>query len=40
MIDETIQAYKEGRISELQYLETVTEAMHNVQNREDDITPP
>ncbi len=40
MIDETIQAYKEGRISELQYLETVTEAMNRVRNREDDVTPP
>lgn len=40
MIDETIQAYKEGRINELQYLEKVTEAMHGVRNREDDLTPP
>jgi type I restriction enzyme R subunit len=40
MIDETIQAYKEGRISELQYLEKVTEAMDKVRNREDDVTPP
>jgi type I restriction enzyme R subunit len=40
MIDETIQAYKEGRISELQYLETVTEVMNRVRNREDDVTPP
>jgi type I restriction enzyme R subunit len=40
MIDETIQAYREGRISELQYLEKVTEAMNNVRNREDDVTPP
>jgi type I restriction enzyme, R subunit len=40
MIDETIQAYKEGRISELQYLETVTDAMNRVRNREDDVTPP
>jgi type I restriction enzyme R subunit len=40
MIDETIQAYKEGRINELQYLEKVTEAMHNVRNREDEVTPP
>src|SRR6185503_1423815 len=39
MIDETIEAYKEGRISELQYLETVNEAMNRVRNREDDITP-
>ncbi len=40
MIDETIQAYKEGRINELQYLEKVTEAMNRVRNREDDVTPP
>jgi type I restriction enzyme R subunit len=40
LIDETIQAYKAGRISELQYLESVTQAMNNVRNREDDVTPP
>jgi type I restriction enzyme R subunit len=40
MIDETIEAYKEGRISELQYLEKVTEVMDKVRNREDDVTPP
>jgi type I restriction enzyme R subunit len=40
MIDETIQAYKEGRISELQYLETMNDAMNKVRNREDDVTPP
>jgi type I restriction enzyme R subunit len=40
MIDETIEAYKEGRISELQYLETVNDAMNKVRNREDDATPP
>jgi type I restriction enzyme, R subunit len=40
MIDETIEAYKEGRISELQYLETVNDAMNRVRNREDDVTPP
>lgn len=40
MIDETIQPYKEGRISELQYLEKVTEAMNSVRNRQDDVTPP
>jgi len=40
MIDETIEAYKEGRISELQYLETVNDAMNKVRNREDDTTPP
>jgi type I restriction enzyme R subunit len=39
MIDETIEAYKEGRISELQYLETVNDAMNKVRNREDDATP-
>jgi type I restriction enzyme, R subunit len=39
MIDETIKAYKEGRISELQYLDTVTDAMDRVRSREDDTTP-
>jgi type I restriction enzyme R subunit len=39
MIDETIKAYKDGRISELQYLEKVTEALNNVRDREDDVTP-
>lgn len=39
MIEETIQAWKEGRISDLQYLETVEGAMNNVRSREDDATP-
>ncbi len=40
MIEETIEAWKEGRISDLQYLETVESAMNSVRSREDDITPP
>lgn len=40
MIEETIQAWKEGRISDLQYLETVEGAMHNIRSREDGATPP
>jgi type I restriction enzyme, R subunit len=40
MIDETIEAYKAGRISELQFLETVNDAMNKVRDREDDATPP
>ena len=40
MIDETIQDYKDGRISELQYLGTMTEVMNKVRNREDDVTAP
>jgi type I restriction enzyme R subunit len=39
MIEETIEAWKEGRISDLQYLETVEGAMNNVRSREDDATP-
>lgn len=40
LIDETIQAYKEGRINELQYLEKVTDATERVRGRQDDSTPP
>lgn len=39
MIEETIEAWKEGRISDLQYLETVEGAMNNVRSHEDDATP-
>jgi type I restriction enzyme R subunit len=39
MIDETIEAYKQGRLSELQYLEKVSEAMESVRTRRDDATP-
>jgi type I restriction enzyme R subunit len=39
MIEETIEAWKEGRINDLQYLETVEGAMNNVRSREDDATP-
>jgi type I restriction enzyme R subunit len=40
MIEETIEAWKEGRISDLQYLETVENAMNSVRSREDNATPP
>jgi type I restriction enzyme, R subunit len=40
MIEETIEAWKEGRISDLQYLETVEGAMNGVRSREDGTTPP
>jgi type I restriction enzyme R subunit len=40
MIEETIEAWKEGRISDLQYLETVEGAMNGVRSREDGATPP
>jgi type I restriction enzyme R subunit len=39
MIDETIEEYKAGRISELQYLETMNDVMGKVRNREDNVTP-
>ncbi|MBV6391227.1 MAG: hypothetical protein KPEEDBHJ_00435 [Anaerolineales bacterium] len=39
MIEETIEAWKEGRISDLQYLEAVEGAMNNVRNREDEGIP-
>lgn len=40
MIEETIEAWKEGRISDLQYLERVESAMDGVRSREDGVTPP
>ncbi len=40
MIEETIEAWKEGRISDLQYLETVEGAMNSVRSREDGGIPP
>jgi len=40
MIDETIQAYKEGRIDELQYLQTVKEAVETVRSGRDEASLP
>lgn len=39
MIAETIAAYREGRISEAEYLENVTEALHAVQQGHDETLP-
>jgi len=39
LIDETIQAYREGRISEAEYLRRTTEIMQAVQSRKDASTP-
>ena len=39
LIDETIEAYRQGRLDELEYLETVTQAMHNMRHGKDDATP-
>ena len=32
LIDETIEAYRQERLTELGYLERVTQAMHNISN--------
>ncbi|RLC86219.1 MAG: restriction endonuclease subunit R [Chloroflexi bacterium] len=39
LIDETIQAYREGRITEAEYLQRVTEAMQAVRTGRDADTP-
>jgi type I restriction enzyme R subunit len=39
LIDETIQAYREGRISELEYLKRVTETMQAVRSGRDASLP-
>jgi type I restriction enzyme R subunit len=39
LIDETIQAYREGRISEAEYLQRTTEIMQAVQSGKDASTP-
>ncbi len=39
LIDEAIQAYREGRISEAEYLQRVTEIMRTVQSGRDESTP-
>lgn len=40
MIDETIQAYRDGRISEAEYLQRVTEILGRVQAGKDEVLPP
>jgi type I restriction enzyme R subunit len=39
LIDETIEAYRQGRLTELEYLERVTQAMYNMREGRDDATP-
>lgn len=39
MVDETIEAYKQGRLSDLQYLETVSGVMETVRTGRDTATP-
>ncbi len=39
MIDETIEAYRAGRLDELAYLQKVTEIMNNMRAGQDDATP-
>ena len=39
LIDETIEAYRQGRLDELEYLDAVTKAMHNMRQGKDDATP-
>jgi type I restriction enzyme, R subunit len=39
LIDETIEAYQQGRLSELEYLQQVTEAMNQMRAGRDDTTP-
>jgi type I restriction enzyme R subunit len=39
LIDETIEAYRQGRLDELEYLEAVTQAMHNMRQGKDEATP-
>ena len=39
LIDETIEAYRQGRLDELAYLEQVTEAMRAMRQGKDEATP-
>ncbi len=39
LIDETIEDYRAGRLSELAYLEQVTQIMHNMRAGQDETTP-
>ena len=39
LIDETIRAYRQGRIDEAEYLEEVSHILQNVQRGRDDATP-
>ncbi|HRV96156.1 MAG TPA: HsdR family type I site-specific deoxyribonuclease, partial [Anaerolineae bacterium] len=39
LIDETIEAYRQGRLDELEYLQTVNQAMNDMRQGKDEATP-
>lgn len=39
LIDETIEAYRQGRLDELEYLQTVSQAMNDMRQGQDEATP-